>query len=116
MLDSSSVANVNNSQNISKNFKFESSRQIEIEIESQSYIEKNESINDGSTKHNTNDSKENLIPEIKEENEEDEKEEEEKIKEEKENKEEKEKKEKEKKEEKDENKEEEKKKRKRKKS
>ena len=39
-MDSSSIAKVNDSQNISKNFKFESSRQIEIEIESQSYIEK----------------------------------------------------------------------------
>ena len=80
MLDSSSVAKVNDSQNISKNFKFESSRQIEIEIESQSYIEKNESKNYPSTKHSTNDSKENVIIEIKEENEEDEKEEEEKEK------------------------------------
>ncbi len=81
MLDSSSVAKVNDSQNISKNFKFESSRQIEIEIESQSYIEKNESKNYPSTKHSTNGSKENVIVEIKEENEEDEKEEEEKEKE-----------------------------------
>ena len=95
MLDSSSVAKVNDSQNISKNFKFESSRQIEIEIESQSYIEKNESKNYDSTNHNSNDSKENVISEIKEENEEDEKEEEEKKKEEKEEKKEEEKKEKE---------------------
>ena len=86
MLDNSSFAKVNDSQNISKNFKFESSRQIEIEIESQSYIEKNESKNYPSTKHNTDDSKENVITEIKEENEEDEKEEEEKKKEEKEEK------------------------------
>ena len=79
-MDSSSIAKVNDSQSISKNFKFESSRQIEIEIESQSYIEKKESKNYPSTKHSTNDSKENVIKEIKEENEEDEKEEEEKEK------------------------------------
>jgi len=93
-MDSAILAKVNDSQNISKYFKFECLRQIKIEIESQSYIEKNESKNYPSTKHSSNDSKENVISEIKEENEEDEKEEEEKKKEEKEEK--KEKKEKEK--------------------
>jgi hypothetical protein len=83
MLDNSSFAKVNDSQNISKNLKIESSRQKEIEIESQSYIEKNELKDYSSTKHNTNDSKENVISEIKEENEEDEKKEEEEEKEEK---------------------------------
>ena len=70
-MDSSNIAKLNNSQNISKNFEFESLREIEIEFESQSYIEKNESKNYFST--SPNDSKENEFIEIKDENEEEEK-------------------------------------------